>query len=450
MAEDVPRPRGPAPVTKNPISLLSYMRRMRDGAAEIVEARFEQYGDIYYAPFLGRDVYVLRHPDHIREVLVTQAAKFGKPTSGMTARQLDKLLGKGLLNANGDAWRRRRRLIQPAFQPRRLEAYARTVASHTADAVSSWRAGDEVDLSREMMELTLRIVSKALFDYEVTSEGDRVAAAMRAFRDTFGEAATLLPDWAPVPGKRRIRMALMEIDALVFGLIDGHRPNEGDGGDLLSGLLEARKGEDGLTRRELRDELLTLFLAGHETTSHALTWTFYLLSEHPDVERRVRAEVATLTQGRAPGWQDLGGLVYTGQVLEEAMRLYPPAYAIPRTAVAESKVGGFDIPVGADVVIWIHHVHHDERWFPDPERFDPGRFTAARKKALHQCAYLPFGAGQRSCVGKQFAIMEAKLILARVLQDWTFRLKPGHEVRPHMAVTMAPAGGLPVIARRVD
>lgn len=450
MAADLRRPLGPAPVTKNPISLLNYMRRMRSGAADIVEARFERFGDIYYAPFLGRDVYVVRHPEHIKEVLITQGAKFGKPTSGMTARQLDKLLGKGLLNANGDAWRRRRRLIQPAFQPKRLEAYAETVASHTDEAVARWRAGDRIDLSREMMELTLRIVSKALFDYEVRSESDRVAVAMRAFRDTFGEAATVLPDWAPAPGKRKVRLALMEIDALVFGLIDGHRPDRGAGDDLLSALLEARKGDDGLTRRELRDELLTLFLAGHETTSHALSWTFYLLSQNPAVEQRVRAEVAQLTEGRAPGWQDLGGLVYTGQVLDEAMRLYPPAYAIPRTAVAEAKVGGFDIPVGADVVVWVHHVHHDARWYPDPERFDPERFTPEANKARPQCAYLPFGAGQRSCVGKQFAIMEAKLILARVLQEWTLQVVEGHEVRPHMAVTMAPAGGLPVIARRVD
>jgi len=433
-------------VTRNPLSLLSYMRRMRTGAADVVRRRFERYGDLYYAPFLGRDVYVLRHPDHIKEVLITQGAKFGKPTSGMTARQLNRLLGQGLLNANGETWRRRRRLIQPAFHPTRLKVYSRTVSNYTDDATRRWRDGGSLDLSREMMELTLRIVSKALFDHDVEGESDRVAKAMHAFRDTFGRVATLLPAWAPVPGARRTRDALAEIDDIVFGLIDGHR---GGGEDLLSALLDATGGDDGLTRRELRDELLTLFLAGHETTSHALSWSFYLLSQHPEIEARVRAEVADVTSGRSPTWDDLAELVYTGQVLDEAMRLYPPAYAIPRVALEDAEVGGFTIPAGADVVIWIHHVHHDARWHADPERFDPGRFAPAAKKAMPQCAYLPFGAGQRSCIGKQFALMEAKLILARVLQSWTFQIAEGHVVKPHMAVTMAPAGGLPVVARRM-
>lgn len=444
------RPPGPAPVTKNPFSLLAYMRRMRDGAAQTVGARFETYGDIYYAPFLGRDVYVLRHPDHIREVLIRQASKLGKPTSGLTASQLSRLLGEGLLNANGDSWRRRRRLIQPAFSSKRLQAYAETIGAHTEDALARWRPGQRVDLSREMMELTLRIVSKTLFDHDVHGETDRFAAAIHTFRQAFGGIDAMLPDWVPTRGKRRTLAAMEEVDALVYGLIDARRASAGGGGDdLLTALATGGDGDDRLTRRELRDELLTLFIAGHETTSHALTWTLHLLSQHRAIEARVRDEVRAL-DAAGPGWDDLPALDLTRRVLEESMRLYPPAYAVPRTATEDVEVGGYVIPAGADVVIWIHHVHRDGRWFEDPERFDPDRFLPERKKALPQCAYLPFGAGQRACIGKQFAMMEAQLILARVLRAWRFDPDPAHVVRPRLAVTMSPRGGLPVFLREAD
>ncbi len=421
---------------------------MRNGGPRLVWERFERYGDIYYAPFLGRDVYVLRHPEHIKEVLISQAASFGKPTSGLTASQLNKLLGNGLLNVNGDEWRRRRRLLQPAFRSERLRAYADTVVRHADEQVGRWRVGERIDLSAEMMHLTLRIVCKTLFDHEVSSETDRVARAVASFRDAFGGVDAFVPDWVPLPRKRRVLEARAEVDRIVYDLIDERSARGSGGEDLLSALIEAgqSEGEQALTRKELRDELLTLFIAGHETTSHALSWTFHLLMTHADEEARVCEEVQGFET--SPGWDELDALPRTRQALEESMRLFPPAYAIARSATREVQLGGYAIPAGADVVMWIRHVHRDPRWHERPLRFDPDRFAPEARRDMPTCAYLPFGAGQRTCIGKQFAMMEAQLILARVLRQWRFRPDPDHRVVPDHAVTMAPRGGLPVFLDR--
>lgn len=420
------------------------MRKMRNGAAQVVLERFDAYGDIYYAPFLGRDVYVLRHPDHIREVLVRQASKFGKPTEGISAKQLEQLLGEGLLNANGDSWRRRRRLIQPAFHPEKLRAYSETVSAFSREAIAEWTSGETIDISREMMELTLRIVCRALFDHDVRQGGetDRVAAAVNTLRDSFGGIEAVLPDWLSTPGQRRIRGAIEDVDSVVYGLIDRRMAASKQGDDLLGALIETTRQDDGLTRRELRDELLTLFIAGHETTSHALSWTLHLLGQNPEAAERARAEVDAL--GRDPDWESLQALPWTRQCIDEAMRIYPPAYVVPRAVVEEVEIGGYVFPKGADVVVWILHTHRDARWFPNPMRFDPSRFEPEARKSIPQCAYLPFGAGQRTCIGKQFALMEAQLILAHILHKTVLRADTSHDVRAHLTVTMSPKDGLPM------
>lgn len=440
------RPAGPPPVTFNPLSLWAYSRRMQSGPAERIRERFERYGDLYCAPFLGRDVFAMRHPEHLREVLVTQASKFEKPSKGLTARQLTRLLGQGLLNSNGELWRRQRRLIQPAFRKERLDEYAALVVEHTDRMLDGFQPGGRIDVSREMMELTLRIVSQALFDHRVTDETDRVAAAMRVLRQSFGGLQAFLPDWLPLPGMQRTLSALADMDAIIYELIDA--PRRPGGLDLLSTLAAAKSDDDGggagMGRRQLRDELVTLFLAGHETTSHALSWTWHLLSTHPEVERRLHEELLHVLGGRRPTTADLPRLPYAEQVLSESMRLYPPAYVLARVASADAVVGGYTIPKGADVVLWIYHTHHDARWFPDPERFDPDRFSPSRQRALPQCAYLPFGAGSRTCIGKQFAIMEALLILTRTAQRFSLSAVEGATVARDMSVTLAPKHGLPM------
>jgi len=442
-------PPGPAPVTRNPLSLLSYMRRMRGGAIETVGGRFEKYGDLYRAQFLGRDVYVMRHPDHIREVLLSQADCFQKPDDGTTATVLRRFLGRGLLTENGEAWRAHRKLIQPAFHPASLKSYAPFFVEAAEASMSGYRDGQALDLSREMMELTLQIVTKSLFDHRVTDEADGVADAMRVFRAAFGGIDSVLPRWLWTPVRARTDRALGSIDAMVYGMIDA-RGGHPTGDDLLSALIRASNAsdpEERLDRTQLRDEVLTLFLAGHETTSHALTWTFLLLSRNPEVEARLHAELDEVLEGRSPTLEDLPRLPYVEQVLKEAMRIYPPAYVIPRVSTGEARIGGYDLPVGSDVVMWIYHTHHDPRWYPDPERFDPSRFEKAREATLPACAYVPFGAGMRTCVGKRFALTEAELILATLAQRLRFDADPSYRVERDAAVTLAPKGGLPVTVR---
>ena len=438
------RPPGPPPVTRNPLSLLAYARRMQRGVAQRIAERFDLYGDVYYAPFLGRDVYVLKHPEHLHEALIAQADKFPKPSEGFTARQLKRLLGDGLLNSNGALWRRQRRLIQPAFRRERLEEYAGLVVEHAEELLDGYHDGQRLNVSREMMELTLRIVSKALFDHRVHGETDRVAESMRVFRRSFASLDMLLPDWLPTPPKQRALSALADMDAIIYELID--RPARAEGRDLVTVLKAQTDEHDGsrMTRKQLRDELVTLFLAGHETTSHALSWTFHLLARHPEVTHKLQQEFDRVLKGRLPTFRDLEQLSYAEQVLSEAVRLYPPAYVIARVAAEDAQVGGHTIPRGADVVLWVYHTHHDGRWFPDPERFDPERFSPERRKALSSCAYLPFGAGTRICIGKQFAIMEALLVLACTSRRFTLSSEPGSVVERDMSVTLAPKGGLPM------
>jgi cytochrome P450 len=299
-------------------------------------------------------------------------------------------------------------------------------------------------VSREMMELTLRIVSKALFDHRVHGETDRVASAMRVFRRAFSSLDAILPDWLPTPSKQRALAALADMDAIIYELIDSPRREKGR--DLLAALKATADEADGtgMSRRQLRDELVTLFIAGHETTSHALSWTFYLLSKHPEVAHKLHAELDRVLAGRAPSWSDLEHLPYAEQVLSESMRLYPPAYVIARVAVADAEVAGYTIPRGADIVLWAYHTHHDARWFPEPERFDPERFAPARRKQLPSCAYIPFGAGTRTCIGKQFAMMEALLVLACTARRYTLSSAPDVVVGRDMSVTLAPRGGLPM------
>jgi cytochrome P450 len=451
MAAHLPRPPGPPRVTANPFSLFGYLRRMRRDPVGRVAERFERFGDMYYAPFLKRDVYVLRHPEHIHEVLIAQASKFEKPSVGLTARQLRRLLGEGLLNSNGELWRRQRRLIQPAFRRERLEEYAGLIVEHCEAMLSGWRDGAELDASREMMELTLRIVSHALFDHQIGDESDRVAAAMRVFRAAFGGIDAVLPDWLPTPARRSRERVLSNIDEIVYGLID--RPGAATRHDLSSTLsrsLDEQGDGQGMSRRQLRDELLTLFIAGHETTSHALSWTWHLLAQHPEVALKLQREIDGVLGGRAPGLPDLLRMPYLEQVLSESMRLFPPAYVLARVAREDAEIGGYLVPKGADVVIWIWHVHHDARWFPEPERFEPERFEPARRKQIPQSAYIPFGAGTRSCIGKQFAMFEAQLVLACVARRCSLEAIAGEPVRRDMAITLAPRGGLRMRVRARD
>lgn len=428
MVHDPAIPPGPTR-SRNPLVRLATLLRLVRDPLGFVGQRFEEHGDLYQVDEGGgRRLLVTRHPDAIRDVLVTHASSFQK--AGGANDRLRPILGNGLLIADGEAWRRKRRLVQPAFRAKAIASYAETMTAH-AEAVV-WADGEVVEVSTAMMQLTLAIVCKALFDHDVRSDTDTVARAMESLREA--SQPDLWPAFVPTPRRLRARRAVADIDALISSLVATRSP---DGGhtDLLAMLRAA-----GLEGRELRDELVTLFLAGHETTSHALTWTLALLGAHPEVREPLEAEIDEVLGGRPATLDDLPRLPTTDRVIAEAMRLYPPAYVVPRVAAAETEVAGFPVRPGDQVTSWIWHCHRDPRWFVDPEAFRPERF-AEPLDVPH--AYLPFGAGTRMCVGAGFAQMEMRLILASLVSR--YRLVPtGSLPSPQPRVTLSPRGTMPM------
>jgi cytochrome P450 len=331
-------------------------------------------------------------------------------------------------------------------------AYASTMVAYADRVRRGWSPGAAVDVSREMSRLTLLIVGKTLFDADVESHARDVGDAMSGLMDSFwtlmlpfGETLQRLP----IPHMRRGRKARERLDAIIYGIIRERRANLGDRGDLLSMLLMAQDDEDrgrGMTDRQVRDEAMTIFLAGHETTANALTWTWYLLSQSPEVERRLHAEIDRVLEGRLPTVADVDRLPYTNRVVTESMRLYPPAWLVGRRAINQYSIGPYYVPPRSIIIMsqWI--VQRDRRHYADPERFDPDRWTPAFKAALPRFAYFPFGGGPRQCIGESFAWMELVLLVATLAQQWRFDLVPGHPVVPQAAVTLRPKYGMKMVA----
>jgi len=445
-------PPGPPPRRGGLGSLLYFWRFATDSFGFVGE-RFEQYGDLYYAPSDGTGLYVLRHPDHIREVLALRASHFRKQHTAM--RRLSTVLGQGLLTADGDDWKRHRRMIQPAFHRSRLRAYSEVMVEETERVIADWKDGEVRDISREMIDLTLRVVSRALFSHDASAQTDTVAQGMRTLNTTLGRPE-LLPRWVPTLGRTRTRQAVEGLDVLVYDLVDERRAAIEQGeqalpDDLLQALCNAVDHEGdgaGLTRTEVRDELVTFLLAGHETTSHALAWTWLLLSRNPAQRQRLHDELDGPLQRRAPDYDDLTALPLTERILKESMRLYPPAFALARRAMEDTQIGEWFVPRGAEVVIWTWWTHHDPRWYPAPEVFRPDRFTPEAEATRPKMSYLPFGGGPRACIGSTFSLMESRLILATIARRFELELLPGQRVGMKPGVTLAPKGGLPMRLRR--
>lgn len=432
--------RPPGPGKMGPLDLVRFYRAMTSDALGTVGGRFHTYGDLYFTVSRGDPLYVTRHPDHARAVLVEQAAAFEKRSV-----DLEAFLGQGLLTANGDDWRRARRLIQPAFARPRLAAYADVMVEHAARLAADWRAGEVRDLASEMVALTLGIVCETLFGQAATPQADAIGAAMDQVQDSL-TALDLLPAWVPTPLHRRTERARRVLDDAVLGLVRDRRAAGGGGDDLLGALVAAADEEGAIDDRLLRDQLVTLFLAGHETTSLALTWAIQLLVANPEAMATLRAESARVLGARAATLADLEALPYLGQVLDETMRLYPPAYAIPRLARAEAEIGGYRLEPGAEIIVWVYHLQRDARWFDDPNAFRPERFAADAGGLAHPQAYMPFGAGQRACIGRHFALFEAKLVLATLLQRGAFAAAGPIPVAPKPRITLGT--GAPVRLRR--
>ncbi len=405
----------------------------------------ERYGD--FVPFsIGPQLcYLVSDPEATREVLVTQQRNFTK-SRGLERMKL--LLGDGLLTSESEYHMRQRRLAQPAFHRERVMAYGSTMAAYAERASERWRGGETLDVGAEMTRLTLAIVGKTLFDADVEGEAGDIGAAVTASIDAFSVAVLPFGEWLdhlPLPHTLRFRRARQRLDATIYRIIAEHRAAGVDRGDLLSMLIAASDTEGdgtGMSDLQLRDEAMTIFIAGHETTANLLTWTWYLLGEHPEIEGRLHDELDMVLGGRAPGAADMERLGYLRMVLSESMRLYPPAWILGRRAIADCSVGGHDMPARSIAFMSQYVTHRDPRWYPEPERFDPQRWTPEAVARRPKFAYFPFGAGSRVCIGEQFALMEATLALATLAQRWRLRLVPGHRVVPQARITLRPRYGM--------
>jgi len=433
-------PAPPGPRRGLPFAQLAAFRRDPTGYLTRLHGA---HGDVARFRFGPRRLYLLAHPDLIRDVLVTRHRNFIKSLALQRSRVL---LGNGLLTSEGPLHLRQRRLAQPAFHRESIAALAADMAGYAAQTADGWRAGAELDVVREMNRMTLAIAAKTLFGADVQGEAEAVARALTTALEMFKRLTNplgMLLDRLPVPGTLRIRRAREALDATVYGIIDRRRRSGEDRGDLLSMLLAARDVEGdggGMTDLQLRDEALTIFLAGHETTANALAWTWHLLALHPDAEAMLHAEVDSALGGRLPTAADLPRLAFTRAVLAESMRLFPPAWVVGRQPLEDFAAGGYRIAAGAVVMMSPWVVHRDPRWWPDPERFDPGRWTPEAEAALPRFAYFPFGGGPRKCIGEGFAWMEGVLALATLARRWRLRHVPGSRVTAHPTITLRPAG----------
>jgi cytochrome P450 len=412
-----------------------------------------EYGDVARIPFGPQHFTLVAHPAQIEEVLVAQSRRFPKEDIEQMRGSLDYLLfGTGLLTSNGDFWLRQRRLAQPAFHRQRIAAYAEAMVRHTEAMLERWRPGETIELHHAMMALTLNIVAETLFGASAEADAHAIGRAlttvMDVSADTLGQPFQL-PVSVPTPANLRFRRAVAELDRIVGRIVAERRASGEDRGDLLSMLLQARDQDgSGMSDRQIRDEAVTLFLAGHETTALALSWTFYLLGQYPAAEARLAAELDAALGGRAPTMEDLPRLPYAGLALKESMRLYPPAWTLSmRQAAEETTVGGFRIPKGEVVMLSQWVTHRDPRHFADPERFLPERWEDGLEGRLPRFAYVPFGGGQRQCIGQSFAVMEATLILAAILRRFRLELPPGWRATPEPSITLRPKEGVRVTLR---
>jgi len=399
------------------------------------------FGDIAHYKLGPLHVFQLNHPDLIGEVLVDKADKFHKPR--LMKRGLRPTAGNGLLTSDGALWQRQRKLIQPAFRHDRLAAYAGVMVAHAQSMMDSYREGEVRDISADMARITLGIVVRCLFGTDPPREVCDISEPMLAVLDAANERlnSVLRTSWLPTIRNAREKRAIAELDAILQLLIRTRRGGNESCADLLSVLLMAVDEESGagMSDQQLRDELMTLFGAGHETTAVALTWTWYLLARHPEVKVKLDEELDSVLAGQPPSVNDLPRLPYTEMVIREALRLYPPGSAFAREPVEDVTIAGYDVPKGSLIIISPYILHRDQRFFSDPDRFYPERFAPGWGECIPRHAYLPFGGGPRVCIGNGFAMMEARLILAAVAQHYQFSLETDEVIRPVQLVTLRPS-----------
>ena len=406
-----------------------------------------KYGDIAYYHLGPLRVYQLNHPDLVRQILVEQPEKFHKPR--LVKRAFRPFAGNGLLTSDGELWKQQRKLIQPAFHHRQLAAYGDVMVAHTLRMVESFANGEVREIGAEMTKLTLDVVVGSLFGSELPPEAREIGGSMSAVMDAANyrlNRPVHIPSWVPTRRNLREKRVLAGLDSMLRTLVLARRAssdcNPGGREDLLSVLLAAVDEDSGvrMSDQQLRGEMMTLFLAGHETTATALTWTWYLLSRHPEVDAKLREELDRVLGGRAPAAIELPKLPYTEMVIREAIRLYPPGPLFAREPVEDVIIGGYKVMAGSIVTVNTYALQRDPRFYADAERYDPERFGPGWEERIPRYAYLPFGGGPRVCIGNGFAMMEARLILATVAQHYKLSLEASAEIEPIQLVTLKPSG----------
>lgn len=435
-------------------SLLQARREPLDFARELIR----RYGDIVHFKVGFYTGYLLNHPDYLQHVLSSNNHNYNK--ENYNYKKLKPVLGEGLITSDGDQWLRHRRLIQPAFHRKNLGRVGDITIKATNEMLTRWDSiashAQSVNVAAEMMKLTLGVVTKSLFSVDIRSSTNTVGKAFTNLNEDIAyrfKNVFVLPLWVPTQRNRAFKKARDELNRFVYKIIDRRRLSNESRNDLLGALLSAREElpeEQGLSDREIRDEVMTLLLAGHETTANLLTWTLYLVSQHPTVEQKVRAELDEVLQGRVPGVEDISALNYVKKVLQESLRLYPPVWIISRNAINNDSIGGYSIPAGATVTLCLYTLNRHPDFWENPEKFNPERFDAEKVKTRHQYAYLPFGGGPRSCIGKHFAMLESQLILAMIFRRYHLRVVEGYSVEPEPLVTLRPRNGLRMVLEPVS
>jgi cytochrome P450 len=413
--------------------------------------RLREHGDVAFLWVGPIPTYLFSHPDHVREILVMNYRRYMK---GYGLQELKRrIVGTGLLTSELPFHRRQRRMVQPALHHKRIAAHADWMAAAADRAQARWKDGAALDMHQEMINVTLTVVAKSLFDADIESATptefeQAVATALRKFN------RLITPDGVAAEAGSSLTVDAFQdakdsFDHILYAELTKRRAASEDRGDLLSMMLAARdeQGEP-MTDQELRDELATLFVAGHRTTATALAWAWYVLSQNPAAEAALHEEIDRVLGDRVPTFEDLASLVHTRRVLAETIRLYPPVWSISRVVLEEHEMAGYTIPAGAIVVVSPYLVHRDPRWYPDPERFDPGRWTDEEQEKRPKFSYFPFGAGPRVCVGESFAWMEATMILSTMARRWQARLVKGHPTVPDPKVTIRPEFDLPMDLER--
>lgn len=420
--------------------MLGFLKRVSD-----------EYGDIVYYKLGSRKMYLLNNPEHIKDVLVTNNRNFEKSRA---LKRSKIILGEGLLTNEGESHIKQRRTIQPVFHHQMIKSYGDVMADYASIVSEGWQNGSVLNIHKEMMKLTLYIVCKTIFDSDMESESDEIGECLTDLVTLFPQMIFPCSEYLdnlPLPANRRFQKARSKLDKIIYGLIEKRRANPGDKSDLLSMLLEVQDQEgdgEGMTDEQVRDEALTLFLAGQESTANSLLWTWYLISTNPESEKKMHREIDTVLNGRLPSLDDLGKLSYTQNVFKEALRLYPPAWAVARHVKEDYEVGGYVIPAGADIFMSQYVVHREPRLYREPESFRPERWSSDETKDLPRFAYFPFGGGTRRCIGEPFAWMEGVLLIATIASKWKMRLVPHQNIIPQALITIRPKNGMNMILER--